>query len=235
MKTAAPPLLRRHCLKVLASLGLPLGFTAASQAAFSEGDAAQAVRAALERGAGSALQLLGRSGGFLDNPAVRIPLPPVLKEAARLARITGQQARVDELVVAMNRAAEAAVPEGRAVLTQAVRSMSIEDARNILSGGDQSVTRFFSDKTRAPLSQAFTPIVARSMQKVSLAEKFEALAGRAVSTGLVRREDANLKGWVTDRTLDGLYRMIGEEERRIRQDPVGTGSALLSRVFGSLR
>lgn len=201
----------------------------------TEGDAAQGVRAALERGAASAVALLGRSGGFLDNPRVRITLPGPWQELARLARLTGQQAKVDELEVAMNRAAEAAVPEGRTVLLNAVRSMSVEDARRILTGGDQSVTAFFAAKTRTPLTQAFTPIVDRSMKRVALAQKADALAARAAATGLVKAQDLDLRRHVTEQTLEGLYRMIGEEERRIRQDPVGTGSALLSRVFGSLR
>lgn len=219
------------------ALGGILGLASAGRAAgpLTEGDAAQGVRAALERGAASAVSMLGRTGGFLDNPKVRIGLPGPWQDLARIARLTGQQAKVDELVVAMNRAAEAAVPEGRTVLMNAVRSMSVEDARRILTGGDQSVTEFFSGKTRMPLTQAFTPIVGRSMQKVALAQKADALAGRAAATGLVRKEDMDLQRYVTERTLDGLYRMIGEEERRIRQDPVGTGSAILSKVFGSLR
>ncbi len=227
---------RRTALLTLVLAAVPtFAWRGVAAAGFSEGDAAQAVRAALERGSAAAVQRLGRNGGFLDNPSVRIALPPALQDVARLARLAGQQARVDELVVAMNRAAEAAVPEGRSVLVQAVRSMSVEDARQIVTGDDQSVTRYFDRKTRQPLTLSFAPVVARSMQRVALADKLDAVAGRAVATGLVRREDADLKTWVTGKTLDGLYRLIGEEERRIRQDPVGTGSALLSRVFGSLR
>lgn len=231
---------RRLCLRWSRS-GLVLGcfpaiaFTTRAAGPLTEGDAAQGVRAALERGALAAVAQLGRGGGFLDNPQVRIALPGPWQDLARIARLTGQQARVDELVVAMNRAAEAAVPQGRTVLMNAVRAMSVEDARSILTGGDQSVTQFFTAKTRAPLAQAFRPIVARSMQQVALAQKAEALASRAAATGLVKRDDLDLQTHVTERTLDGLFRMIGEEERRIRRDPVGTGSAVLSRVFGSLR
>jgi hypothetical protein len=208
---------------------------AALAAGLSEGDAALGVRAALERGVAAAVSLLGRPGGFLDNPKVRIPLPGFLNEAAKLAKFTGQQKRVDELVTAMNRAAEAAVPEGKAVLMNAVKSMSVQDGRKILTGGDNSVTEFFSSRTREPLSAKFLPIVTRQTGKVALAEKYNALAGRAASTGLVKKQDANLEHYVTGKTLDGLYLMIGEEERKIRQDPVGTGSAILSKVFGSLR
>jgi hypothetical protein len=210
-------------------------WTTAHAENISEGDAVLGVRAALERGAASAVNLLGKSGGFLDNPKVRIPLPGFLNEVAKLAKFTGQQHRVDELVTAMNRAAEAAVPEAKALLTSAVKSMSVQDGRKILTGGDNSVTEFFASKTRAPLSVKFLPIVTKATEKVSLADKYNALAGKAASTGLVKKDDANIQQYVTGKALDGLYLMIGEEERKIRQDPIGTGSAILSKVFGSLK
>ena len=231
---------RRHFSTGLAYLssggvaGLAPWFSA-NAADISEGDAAAGVRAALERGAASAVSLLGRSGGFLDNPKVRIELPGFLNDVAKLAKFTGQQQRVDELVTAMNRAAEAAVPQARALLVNAVKTMSVEDGRKIITGGDGSVTQFFETKTRAPLSAKFLPIVTRATEKVSLADKYNALAGRVASTGLVAKDDANIQQYVTGKALDGLYLMIGEEERKIRQDPVGTGSAILSKVFGSLR
>jgi hypothetical protein len=203
--------------------------------AVSETDAVRGIRAALDRGATSAVALLGRNGGFLDNPKVRIPLPGFLNEAAKLAKFTGQQKRVDDLVTAMNRAAEAAVPQAKALLTDAVRTMTVQDARKILAGGDDSVTRFFETRTRAPLNVKFLPIVTRATEKVALADKYNAFAGKLAGTGLVRKEDANIQQYVTGKTLDGLYFMIGEEERKIRRDPIGTGSALLQKVFGSLR
>ena len=213
---------------------LPAAATAQAQD-ISEGDAVLGVRAALERGAALAVNLLGRSGGFLDNPKVRIPLPGFLNEVAKLAKLTGQQHRVDELITAMNTAAEFAVPEAKSLLTNAVKSMSVQDGRKILTGGDNSVTEFFASKTREPLSVKFLPIVTKATEKVSLADKYNALAGKAAATGLVKKDDANLQHYVTGKALDGLYLMIGEEERKIRQDPVGTGSAILSKVFGSLR
>jgi hypothetical protein len=213
---------------VIGAAGLP--WTA--RAEVSSADAASGVRAALERGAGSAVSLLGRPGGFLDDPRVRIPLPPVLQQAAGVLKLMGQQHRVDELVTAMNHAAEAAVPEAKALLLDAVRSMSLQDALSIVRGGDTSVTEFFVSRTREPLGQRFLPIVARATEKVSLAQRYNELAGRAGAMGLVKAEDANLERHVTAKALDGLYFMIGEEERRIRKDPVGTGSAILQKVFG---
>jgi len=211
-----------------------LGFPEIARAGlFSETDAAAGVRTALERGATSAVALLGRSDGFLGNPKVRIELPGFLADAGRLLKATGQGRRVDELVTAMNRAAEAAVPHARALLVSAVKSMSVDDAVKIVQGSDTSVTQFFTAKTREPLGVQFLPIVARATEKVSLARKYDALAGRAAGFGLMKKEDANLNGYVTGKALDGLYFMIGEEEKKIRKDPVGTGSAILKKVFGS--
>jgi hypothetical protein len=201
----------------------------------SETDAASGVRAALERGAVAAVGLLGRTDGFLGNPKVRIPLPGYLNDAAKLLKAMGQQRRMDELVKAMNRAAEAAMPEARMLLVNAVKSMSVEDGRKILTGGDNSVTQFFAEKTREPLGVTFLPIVTKATQKVSLADKYNALASRAAGFGLVKKEDANIQQYVTGKALDGLYLMIGEEERKIRQNPVATGSAILKKVFGSLK
>ena len=211
------------------------GPAAASWQSLTDGDAAAGIRAALERGAVAAVGLLGKTDGFLGNPKVRIELPGVLNDASRFLKAAGQQRRIDDLVTAMNRAAEAAVPEARSLLVNAVKSMSVEDARRILGGGDDAATQFFAAKTREPLGVKFLPIVTRATQKVSLAEKYNAVAGRASSLGLIKKDDANVQQYVTSRALDGLYLMIGEEERKIRQDPVGTGSAILKKVFGSLK
>lgn len=201
----------------------------------NETDAAAGVRAALERGALAAVNLLGRTDGFLGNPKVRIPLPAGLDQAAKLLKLTGQSRRVDELVTAMNRAAEAAVPEARPLLVNAVRSMSVEDALRLVRGGETSVTEFFATKTREPLGVKFLPIVRHATDRVALADKYNAVAGKAAGMGLVKKEDATIQQYVSRKALDGLYFMIGEEERKIRRDPVGTGSALLQKVFGGLR
>jgi hypothetical protein len=200
----------------------------------TEGDANTGIRTALERGANAAVALLGRPDGFLGNPLVRIELPGYLKDAAKLLRATGQGARLDELVTAMNRAAEAAVPAARPLLAKAVKDMSVEDGLKILRGGDDSVTTFFADKTREPLGRQFLPIVTRATERVALADKYNAVAKKASGFGLVRSEDANIQQYVTGKALDGLYRIIGEEEKKIRRDPVGTGSAILKKVFGAL-
>lgn len=201
----------------------------------SNADASQGLKTALERGALAAVGLLGKQDGFLGNPKVRIPLPGFLQDASNLLRTLGQGKRIEELEVSMNRAAEAAVPMARDLLVNAVKAMSVTDAKNILAGGDTSVTTFFADKTRTPLGERFLPVVAKATEKVGLAEKYNRVASKAVGFGLVKNEDATIQQYVTRKSLDGLYLMIGEEERKIRQDPVGTGSAILSKVFGALR
>lgn len=226
--------MRRRQLSA-AGLVLLAGLPGARAAGLSEADAVSGLRAALERGAVAAVALLGRTDGFLGNPQVRIPLPPALEEAAKLLKMTGQSRRIDELVTAMNRAAEAAVPEAKGLLVNAVKSMSVEDALQVLRGGDTAVTEFFAGKTREPLGVKFLPIVERTTAKVKLADKYNAFAGKGVGLGLVKREDANVQQYVTRKALDGLYFMIGEEEKKIRADPVGTGSAILKKVFGSLK
>ena len=198
----------------------------------SNADAASGIRAALERGAASAVALLGRPNGFLSNPQVRIPLPGVLDNAARMLRFTGQQSRIEELVTAMNRAAEAAVPEAKGLLMSAVKAMRIGDARRIVSGGENSVTEFFASKTRSPLTATFLPIVESETAKVDLAARYNEVAGKVASFGILSGDDANIERYVTGKTLDGLYYMIGEEEKKIRRDPIGTGSDLLVKVFG---
>lgn len=201
----------------------------------SNTQATQGVKAALEKGVRFAVDALGRSNGFLGNDKVRIPLPGYLKDAAGLLRRLGQGARLDELELAMNHAAEAAVPMARDVLVGVVKSMGVQDAKNILAGGETSVTQFFADKTRAQLNDKFLPIVKKTTQQVKLADKYNRVASQAANIGLLQGNDVSLERYVTGKALDGLYFMIGEEEKKIRQDPAGTGSALLQRVFGALK
>ena len=147
----------------------------------------------------------------------------------------GQGKRVDELVTSMNRGAEQAIPMAKTLLVSTVKAMSVTDAKNILTGGNNSVTTFFADKTRAPLGTQFLPIVTKATEKVGLADKYNSFAGKAASFGMVKKEDANIQQYVTGKALDGLYLIIGEQELKIRQDPVGTGSSILKKVFGVLK
>jgi hypothetical protein len=203
--------------------------------AISNTEASSGLKAALEKGALAAVGLLGKPDGFLGNPKVHIPLPGYLEDASKLLKTFGQGKRIDELVTSLNRAAEAAVPMGQDLLVGAVKSMNVNDAKKILTGGDNSVTQFFADKTRAPLGVKFLPVVTQATEKVGLARQYNEFAGKAASFGLVRKEDASIQNYVTGKALDGLFLMIGEEEKKIRQDPVGTGSAILQKVFGALK
>ena len=207
---------------------------AVSLAQLSNADAASGVKAALARGAEVAVDMLGRTDGFLGNPQVRIGLPGQLEDAAKLMRRFGQGQRIDELVTTINRAAETAVPMGKDLLVGAVQSMSVQDAKNILTGGDTAVTQFFASKTRAPLGERFLPVVTQATDKVGLAQQYNAFAGKAASAGLIDQKDADIDRYVTQKAMDGLFLMIAEEEKRLRSNPLEAGSSLLKKVFGAL-
>lgn len=201
----------------------------------SNQDAVGGLRAALEKGSQAAVAGLGRADGFLGNPKVKIPLPESLARAEALMRRVGMGKYADELVVAMNRAAEAAVPEAKQLLVDSVRKMSVRDAKGILTGGETSATDYFRRTTREQLHGRFLPIVKRSTAKVGVAQRYNEYAQKGAAFGLVGKEQANLDEYVTQKALDGLYLMVAEEEKKIRKDPVGTGSALLKKVFGALK
>ena len=198
-------------------------------------DASKGLKTALEKGALAAVSILGTQDGFLGNEKVRIPLPKFLDDAAKLMRTFGQGGKVDELITAMNRGAEAAVPQAKDLLVKAVQTMSVSDAKGILGGGATAVTEFFETKTRPQLATRFLPIVTQATNKVDLASKFNDVAGKAAELGLVKKEDANIQKYVTDKTLNGLYFMIAEEEKKIRENPAAYGSTILSKVCGALK
>jgi hypothetical protein len=198
-------------------------------------EAVQGLKGALSQGATTAIAKLGVAGGFMNNPKVKIPLPPALDKIAKGMRMMGRGKDADELVATMNQAAEQAVPAAKELLAGAVKTMSVQDAKKILTGGDGSVTRFFRDKTAAPLAVKFLPIVKRATDRVGLAQKYDQFAGQGTKLGLIKGDAANIEQYVTNKALDGLYLMIGEEEHTIRQNPAAAGSAIVSKVFGALR
>jgi len=200
----------------------------------TQGDASAGIRAALERGAGFAVDMLGKQDGFWGNDRVRIPLPDWLQRGEKALRMVGRGKDVDDLHVGINRAAEQAVPAARPLLVGAVRSMSVQDAKGILTGGDDSVTKFFETHTRDPLHAKFLPIVGGVTQKIGLARRYDELVDRAGSFGLLKPDESRIEPHVTGKALDGLFLMIGDEEKKIRADPVATGSAILKKVFGAL-
>jgi hypothetical protein len=225
----------------LLRLSSPLLLASVASAAFAlslsdltNREATSGLKAALEQGSAAAVAKLGVENGFLNNENVRIQLPGVLQQARPLLNMAGQGKRLDELVVSMNRAAESAVPLAKPLLINAVKSMSVEDAKKILAGGETSVTDFFRDKTAAPLATKFLPIVKSVTDRSGVATRYNAAVAQVSSFNIVPQEQATVEGYVTQRTLDGLFTMIGEEEKAIRRDPVGSGSKIIRKVFGSI-
>ena len=200
----------------------------------SRTDATAALKATLEKGSLSAVANLGRIDGFLGNPQVHIPLPESAQRAERLMRRVGMGHYADELVVTLNRAAEAAVPEAKALFVQSVKKMTVQDAKGILTGGETAGTDYFRRTTRTDLHRRFLPIVEKATARVQLAQKYDQYADKAVAVGMLNKEDADLDEYVTQKALDGLYLMVAEEEKKIRKDPVSAGSAIIRKVFGVL-
>jgi hypothetical protein len=198
-------------------------------------EAVSGLKAALDRGSQAAVATLGRVDGFLGNPQVKIPLPESLQRTERLMRRVGMGRYADELIVTLNRAAEAAVPEARPLLLDAVKKMTVQDAKGILSGGDTAATEYFRRSTQDALSKRLLPSVSKATAQVDLAAKYNEYADIAVAFGLVSRDDANLDAYVTHKALDGLFFMVAEEEKKIRKDPIGAASAIVRKVFGAIR
>jgi len=222
-------------LGVLAALVIPAAASAAGLADISNRDAINGLKEALTRGSRAAVARLGVEDGFLKNDSVRIGLPPSLRSAEAVIRTIGMGTQADELVLRMNRAAEAAVPQAKTLLTNAVRKMSVQDAKGILSGGDDAATQYFKRITSEPLAKQFQPTVKKAMEKVKLVEKYNEIAASGARFGLVKDEDAKLEDYVTRRALDGLFVAIAEEEKKIRQNPAGAASSIVRKVFGAIR
>jgi len=201
----------------------------------SNRDAVAGLKAALEKGAVYAVETLGRTDGFFGDSRVKIPLPESLQSAERLMRTLGMGGTADELILTMNRAAEAAVPEAKKLMVDAVKKMTVQDAKGILTGGDTAGTEYFRRTTEEQLRARFLPIVKRSTAKVGLAQTYNQYAEQGARFGLVKKEHANLDAYVTEKALDGLYFMIAEEEKKIRRDPVGSASNIIKKVFGAIR
>lgn len=197
-------------------------------------ETSKGLKAALIQGAEKAVGELSKTDGFLGNNEVKIPLPDALKKTEKAMRMLGMGKQADELVLKMNRAAEAAVPEAKALLVDSVKKMTVADAKAILTGGDDAATQYFKKTTSVPMAAKFLPIVKKATENVQLAQQYNKFAEAGAKFGLVKKEQVNLEQYVTQKTLDGVYLMMAKEEAAIRQDPVGQGSALLKKVFGAL-
>jgi len=224
----------RHIVACLSFL-LIGNAAAATIADLSNAEAVRGLKQALNDGSAAAIARLGVENGYFANPNVKIPLPPSLQRVERGLRAFGMRRQADELVLTMNRAAEAAVPEAKQLLVDAVRTMSVQDAKGILGGGDTAATEYFQRSTRTQIGRRFLPIVKQATDRVGLAQQYNALAGQGVALGLVKEDQASIESYVTQKALDGLYFMIGEQEKAFRRDPVGATSDIVRKVFGALR
>jgi hypothetical protein len=220
-------------LSVLAEPASVLADPAALQALSSQ-EAAGGLRAALSKGIGTAVTQLGAKNGFLNDPKVAIPLPPALEKADGALRMVGMGKDADELKVTMNHAAEQAVSQAKPIFEQALRRMTLKDAKGILSGGDGAATAYFRRATGGQLTQRFKPVVAAEIAKLGLAKKYDEYAGKASQLGLMSAQDASLDDFVTAKALDGLFSRIADEEHEIRAHPMEQASSLIKKVFGAL-
>lgn len=200
----------------------------------SNRDVVGGLKEALNKGATNAVVNLGKVDGFFGNDRVKIPMPDSMQKLDQTLRKVGMGQYADELVLTMNRAAEAAVPEAKTLLISAVKEMSVQDAKGLLTGGDTSATDYFRSKTSQKLSAKFLPIVQQATAKVGVAQKYNQLAGHAARFGLIDESQTNLENYITQKTLAGLFLMIADEEKAIRANPVDQGSKLLNKVFGSI-
>jgi len=200
----------------------------------SDKEVGSGLKEALVQGVGKAVGRLSAADGYLGDPKVKIPLPPSMEKAAKMLRNVGMGKYADRLVTTMNRAAESAVAEAKPILLDGVKKMTLDDARGILAGPEDSATQYFRKTCGESIVQKFLPKVKEATAKVKLAEDYNRFAAPAAQLGLIEARDADLDQYVTRKAVDGLFLVIAEQEKAIRADPVGQASRLLRKVFGSL-
>ncbi len=194
------------------------------------------LKEALATGTERAVNGVSKTDGYFSNQIIKILLPEKFQTAASILKQAGFQKEVDELVLSMNRAAEKAAPKAATFFGDAIRSMTVDDAKDILKGGDTAATSFFEKKTRAGLFEAFKPTVSKSMNQVGTARAYKGLLDKMDSVplaSLAGKPSLDLDSYVTNKALDGLFRMVGEEEKNIRSNPTARTTDLLRSVFGS--
>jgi hypothetical protein len=200
----------------------------------SQKDASGGLKDALTQGAQLAVKQLGTPGGFSNNPEVKIELPGKLAKVASKMKAFGMGAQVEQLETSMNKAAETAVTQAQPILVDAVKKMSVEDAKGILSGGNDSATQYLNKTSREQIRAKFLPIVKQATDQVGLAKQYNAFAGQAATLGVVDAKSANIESYVTEQALNALFEMIGKQEETIRQNPAAAATSLAKKVFGSL-
>lgn len=215
--------------------GLLLGANAMalSLGDLSQGDATGGLKDALTQGAQIAVKQLGAPGGFSNNPEVKIGLPGKLEKAAGALKMLGMGDQITQLEASMNKAAESAVTQAQPILVNAVKNMSVNDAKGILSGGQDSATQYLDKSSREQIRAKFLPIVKQSTDKVGVAQQYNALAKKA-PLGLLGGKSDSVENYVTEQALDGLFKMIAQQEESIRQNPAAAATNLAKKVFGAL-
>jgi hypothetical protein len=192
----------------------------------------QALKEALQVGTANAVKLTGKPDGYFKNQAIKILLPDKLKSLESGLRAVGYGSQMDELVLGMNRAAERAAPQAKQIFWDAIGAMTIDDARKVLNGGDTAATDYFKGKTTSSLTTAFRPIVETSMSQVGVTRQYKEVLGRAQSIPFLNTEAYDLDHYVVGKALDGLFHVVGDEEKKIRTNPSARVTDLLRDVFG---
>lgn len=196
-------------------------------------DIAAGLKEALKIGAGNAVSLTGKTDGYFGNAAIKILMPEKLQTVEKGLRLIGQGEQVDAFVLSMNRAAEKAAPSAQAIFVDAITSMTFDDARKILSGGDTAATDYFRAKTGNALTAAFQPIVKDSMKDVGVVKQYQQLQSSYQSVPFASSVPSfDIESYVVGKALDGLFHVLGDEERKIRTDPAARVTDLLKQVFG---
>lgn len=213
-------------------LALALGAALAAGAGAATDWNAAGVREALSVATERAVASASKSGGFLDNPLVHIRLPKTLRKIGTALRAVGMGDQVDQLEVGMNRAAERASKEAKPVFVDAIKRMTLQDAVGIVRGGDTSATDYFRGATEETLRTRFRPIVSSALSQVGVRNQYNAVVERYRALPLAEPTTLDLDDYTTKKTLDGLFKLLGDEERKIRHDPAKQTTSLLKKVFG---
>ena len=200
---------------------------------FTEKDAADAIKEALENGTNQSVKLVSVADGYWGNPEIKIPFPPEAREMESKLRAIGMGKKVDEFNVSMNRAAEKAGNEAKPVFIAAIKGMTVKDAINIVKGENNAATMYLKNTTSPELNQKFQPIIKSALDNVSATKYWSDLITAYNKIPLVKKMNPDLTGYVTGKAIDGLFIMIAKEEVKIRKDPMARTSELLKKVFGN--
>ncbi len=207
-----------------------LGF--GNQGILSDSKITSGLKEALQVGATNAVKLTGKPDGYFGNQAIKILMPKSLHPFEQGLRAVGYGPKVDGFILSMNRSAEAAAPAAKKIFIDAILSMNFDDARMILSGGDTAATDYFKNKTTEQLTVAFRPIVEKTMDQNSVTQQYKQLVGQAQSIPFMKSPNLDITNYVVSQALNGLFYMLGQEERKIRKDPAAQTTSLLKQVFG---